>query len=118
MSLSTCIPDAVHVGKRYRQQLSNWFLLVSDYRINIVLLRTLKKDPLVKKELHCLRVTAVRNRDRMDVDTVLALLDISSEEILKVLSPTRPLSKRWFQRDTISMRGARKGCLDLQQLFV
>lgn len=83
MSLSICIPDAVHVGERYRHQISNWFLLVSGYRINIVLLRTIKQDTQVKNELHCLRVLAVRSRDRMDVDTPL---EISSEDVLKVLS--------------------------------
>ena len=81
-SVTTCIPDHVLVTKRYRQQLSNWFLLVSGYRINLVLLRTLKEDPALRRDLQCLPVSSVRNRDRMDVDS---LLDISSENVLKVL---------------------------------
>lgn len=108
MSLSTCIPDAVHVGKRYRQQLSNWFLLVSGYRINIVLLRTLKQDPQVKNELHCLRVAAVRNRDRMDVDT---LLEISSEDVLKVLSSHKTIVQTLVPEKYRLYEGNKKGVL-------
>ena len=63
--------------------MSNWFLLVDGFRVNIVQLRTLKQDPQLKRELQSLRLATVRNRDRMDVDT---MLEVSSDSVLKVLS--------------------------------
>ena len=106
-SLTTCIPDAVHVGKRDRQQLSNWFLLVSGCRINIVLLRSLKQDPLVRKQLHCLRIAAVRNRDRMDVDS---LLEISSK-VLEVISSHKVVVQTLVPEKYLLYEGKKKAVL-------
>ena len=44
-------PDAVHVGKRKRQSFSTWFLFVGRERINLVLLRTLRNDSLLRPKL-------------------------------------------------------------------
>ena len=82
MLLCVHIPDTVHVGKRYHAGMSNWFLLVDGFRVNIVLLRTLEQDPQLK-ELQSLRLAGVRNRDRINVDT---MLEVNSDSILKVLS--------------------------------
>ena len=70
--LSQCLPDPVHVGKRMSRQLSNWYLVVNGYRTNRVQLRTLRNDPHLKGLLvKHLTVAACRNRDRMDVDSML-----------------------------------------------
>lgn len=79
LKLSECLPDPVHVGKRISRQFSNWFLVVNGYRINRVQLRTLRNDPTIAEHLRGhLTVTACRNRDRMDVDS---MLEISSEVV-------------------------------------
>ena len=71
LTLSDCIPDAVHVGKRISHQFSNWFLIVQGYRINRIQLRTLRHDPNINGELKKhLTVAACRNRDRMDVGNI------------------------------------------------
>ena len=71
LTLSDCIPDAVHVGKRISRQFSNWLLIVQGYRINRIQLRTLRHDPNINGELkrHS-TVGACRNRDRMDVGNI------------------------------------------------
>ena len=40
--LVTALPDAVHVAKNDRASFANWFRLVDSYRINLVLLRTIR----------------------------------------------------------------------------
>lgn len=42
LSVISPIPDGVHVAKRKRQSFSNWFLLVNNYRVNLVQLRELR----------------------------------------------------------------------------
>ena len=51
LTLSDCIPDAVHVGKRISQQFSNWFLIFQGCRINRIQLRTPRNDPNINGEL-------------------------------------------------------------------
>ena len=71
LTLSDCIPDAVHVGKQISRQFSNWLLIVQGYRINRIQLRTLRHDPNINGELKKhLTVAARRNRDRMDVGNI------------------------------------------------
>ena len=79
LKLSECLPDPVHVGKRISRQFSNWFLVVDGCRINRVQLRTLRNDPTIAEHLRGhLTVAACRNRDRMDVNS---MLEISSEVV-------------------------------------
>ena len=76
-------PDPVHVAKNDRASFANWYRLVDGYRVNLVLLRTARTDPILKEILlpH-LSLAACRNRDRMDVDTVV---EICSPEVRKGL---------------------------------
>ena len=71
LTLSDCIPDTVHIGKRISCQFSNWLLIVQGYRINRIQLRTLRLDPNINGELKKhLTVAACGNRDRMDVGNI------------------------------------------------
>ena len=83
LTLSQCLPDPVHVGKRMSRQFSNWYLVVNGYRTNRVQLRTLRNDPHLKGLLmKHLTVPACRNRDRMDIDS---MLEISSASVRQVI---------------------------------
>ena len=81
--LVTAFPDPVHVAKNYRASFANWYRFVDGYRVNLVLLRTARTDPILKGILlpH-LSLAACQNRDRMDVDTVV---EICSPEVRKGL---------------------------------
>ena len=84
LSLAQCLPDPVHVGKRMSRQFSNWYLIVNGYRINRVQLRTLRNDPCLKGMLmKHLTVAACRNRDRMDVDSMLEISSTSVRQIIQ-----------------------------------
>ena len=74
----TAFPDAVHVAKNDRASFAD------GNRINLVLLRTARVDPNLKHKLmpH-LSLAACRNRDRMDVDTVI---EICSPEVQQGLA--------------------------------
>lgn len=90
LNLASCVPDGVHVGKRLARQFSNWFLIVDGYRINRVILRTLRGDPLLKDKLRpYLSVASCRNRDRMDVD---ASLEISSKPVRDIISKVKTIT--------------------------
>lgn len=57
--LVTALPDAVHVAKNDRASFANWFRLVDGYRINLVLLRTIRMDPKLKDQfMPCLQGVA------------------------------------------------------------
>lgn len=83
--LATCsvVPDAVHVAKRKRQSFANWWLLIKEERKNLEQLRQLRNDPILHSKMSpLLPVSAVRNRDRQDVESVL---QISSPKVQEVL---------------------------------
>ncbi|CAB4038822.1 Hypothetical predicted protein, partial [Paramuricea clavata] len=83
LSIISPIPDGVHVAKRKRQSFSNWFLLVNNYRINLVQLRELRNDHALHSKLAPLvPLSAVRNRDRQDVESIM---EISSPLVRKIL---------------------------------
>lgn len=79
--LLTAFPDAVHVAKNDRASFANWYRFVDANRINLVLLRTARVDPHLKHLLmpH-LPLAACRNRDRMDVDTVIEICSPDVQE--------------------------------------
>jgi hypothetical protein len=84
LSIISPIPDGVHVAKRKRQSFSNWFLLVNNYRINLVQLRELRNDHALHSKLAPLvPLSAVRNRDRQDVESIM---EISSPLVRKILT--------------------------------
>ena len=88
LTLSDCIPDAVHLGKRILRQFSNWFLIVQGCRINKIQLRTLRNDPNINGELKKhLTVAACRNRDRMDVESMLEISDYTVRNIVSTGAP-------------------------------
>ena len=82
--LVTPFSDSVHVAKNYRASFANWYRLVDGHRINLVLLRTLRVDPALKEYLlpH-LSLAATRNRDRMDVNSILEISAPVVREALK-----------------------------------
>ena len=62
LALSQCLPDPFHVGH----------VVENGYGINPVQLTTLRNDPHLKRLLvEHLKVAVCRNRDRMDVDSML-----------------------------------------------
>lgn len=84
--LATCtaVPDAVHVAKRKRQSFVNWWLIVNEERTNLVQLRQLRNDPFLHPKLSPLMpVSAVRNRDRQDVESILQISSPSVRAILQ-----------------------------------
>ena len=84
------VPDGVHVAKRKRQSFCNWFLLVNGYRINLVQLRELRNDPLLSSTLApLLPLSAVRNRDRQDVESIL---QISNKKVTAVLDKVKAVT--------------------------
>ena len=84
LSVISPIPDGVHVAKRKWQSFSNWFLLVNNYRVNLVQLRDLRNDNALHSKLApLLPLSTVRNRDRQDVDSVM---EISTPSVRKILT--------------------------------
>lgn len=82
--LAQCLPDPVHVAKRMSRQFSNWYLVVNGYRVNRVQLRTLTNDPILKSKIReHLTVAACRNRDRMDVDSILEISSAAVRQIIQ-----------------------------------
>ncbi|CAB4029949.1 Hypothetical predicted protein, partial [Paramuricea clavata] len=78
------IPDGVHVAKRKRQSFSNWFLLVNNYQINLVQLGEQRNDHAFHSKLAPLvPISAVRNRDRQDVESIM---ENSSPLVRKILT--------------------------------
>ena len=66
------------------QSFSNCFLLVNNYRVNLVQLREMRNDYALHSKLAPLPpLSAVRDRDRPDVDSVM---EISSPSVRKILT--------------------------------
>ena len=84
LSIISPIRDCVHVAKRKRQSFSNWFLLVNNYRINLVQLGELRNDhALYSKLAPLLPLSTVMNRDRQDVESIV---EISSPLVRNILT--------------------------------
>lgn len=82
--MTSVLPDAVHVAKRKRQSFANWFIYVNGERINLVLLRELRNDDAIRDKLaEILPCSAVRNRDRQDVESILQICSDEVREVLK-----------------------------------
>ena len=85
LSALSVLPGAVHVGKSIKCSFCNWYLLLENERANLSILYTLRNDANVnirtqfRKEL---TIDCVRNKDRMDVNSVIK---ISSNPVLDVL---------------------------------
>ena len=76
LSLSTMIPDAVHLGKSLKCSWANWFLILGGSRSNLVFLRTLRdsaEDDISRPLRRELTLDCVRNKDRMAVEPIVKL---------------------------------------------
>ena len=98
--------DAIHVGKCLRGSLANWWLVIDDFRVNLVMLRTLRQD--YKSETgrdlrQAITLESVRHRDKMSTKPVA---EICSERCLSVLESIQSrcdlLCTRLYQRNTDS----------------
>ena len=66
------------------QSFSNLFLWVDDARVNLVQLRELRNDPsLYSKLSEKIPLSAVRNRDRQVIDSILQISDAAVTDALK-----------------------------------
>ena len=73
------------------RQFSNWYLIVNGCQTNRVQLRTLRNDPHFKGLfMKHLTVAACRNRDRMDVDSMLEISSTSVRQIIQTNVDTIP----------------------------
>ena len=76
--------DCQQVGKKKRQSFANRFLFVDAERTNLVPLRTVRNDTLLRDEIFPhLRLNLVGNRDRRDVKS---LVELGSLEIRSILT--------------------------------
>lgn len=85
LRLTEGTPDAVHVGKCLKGSLANWWLVIDDFRVNLVMLRTVRQD--YKSETgrdlrQAITLESVRHRDKMSTESVA---EICSERCLSVL---------------------------------
>ena len=79
------VPDAIHIVKCICCSLTNWLLIVGDYRINLAFLRTLREsDPKLGPKLReLLPLDSLRKKDRMDSEHPLL---VSSIELWSLFS--------------------------------
>ena len=82
------IPEAVHTVKRLRGSFGNWWLICGDTRINLSMIRTARQQNNILKS--CIPLDAVRQKDRMDVDSCL---QISQDSVRKVLNKYSSISQ-------------------------
>ena len=75
------VPEAVHTTKRLRGSFGNWWLVCQDSRINMSMLRTIRLQDDSLKQL--IPLDAVRQKDRMDVDSCLKISQPSVRRILQ-----------------------------------
>ena len=85
MQLVNAIPDAVHAGKKTFRASANWWLLKDGYRINNMILRSLRQfdDKLGPKLRPVISDSSLRNRDRMDFP---AILEATSPKLQSVIA--------------------------------
>ena len=88
MLLVHTLPDAVHAGKKVFRASANWWLRFDGYRINNVMLRTLRQfDNAASTEMRPhVSDTALRNRDRMDYGSILECTDPNLAKIIDDLT--------------------------------
>ena len=76
-ALLTPIPDALHVGKSLKAVFSNWYLKLGNERSNIAIIRDLRNKSTSKVQTEIRKYLPkndhVRNRDRQDPSSALAL---------------------------------------------
>ena len=123
-------PDAAHVIKCIRSSFFWWWLLIDGYLVNVRVLLALYYDK--SKEVSCkiraaVSLKALRNRDKMDVDTALELLALHcrmhfhkatspSHSYLIQFWPSVMLLVRWLSPSTLSFtRVVLAFCRDFQK---
>ena len=109
-TIVTPFPDPVHTAKNDRGSFANWYRLIDGYRINLVMLRTARMDSALKQSLlpH-LSLAACRNRDRMDVDTVI---EICSPEVRQGLQKVQWLVQSLVPEPFRLYDGNKQGVLE------
>ena len=135
LSLVSPLPDAVRVAKLDRASFANWFRFVDRYRVNLVLLRTCRLDPIMKDQLTpSLSLASCRNRDRMieicseDVCTVVSAISDEIENIVfdMLLPKTKPILVGFLYRppdqskflDKLSTAISRSNTFDNQEVYI
>ena len=80
------IPEAVHLGKCLKSSFANWFLFMNGERFNLSNLRVLYNDEdddirgRMRKEV---TLSAIRNRDRMSVESMLLIAKPSVRDVIR-----------------------------------
>ena len=80
------IPEAVHLGKCLKSSFANWFLFLNGERFNLSNLRVLYNDEddhirrRMRKEV---TLSAIRNRDRMSVESLLLIAKPSVRDVIR-----------------------------------
>lgn len=80
------IPEAVHLGKCLKSSFANWFLFMNGERFNLSNLRVLYDDDdddirgRMRKEV---TLSAIRNRDRMSVESMLLIAKPSVRDVIR-----------------------------------
>ncbi|CAC5379486.1 unnamed protein product [Mytilus coruscus] len=84
LSLTGVGPDAVHIGKCIAGSLSNWWLLLDNYRINLIILRMLRQTRTIMGNVfrENISLDSVQRKDRQ---ATAAIAEISSEKVLDCL---------------------------------
>jgi hypothetical protein len=83
LNLLLACPEVVHCGKTVRGAWACWLLFFLGERSGLVVLRVLRKDPVWGRRFQLLLpLSAVRNRDQMDV---LSMLQVSQPQVRSLL---------------------------------
>ena len=80
------IPEAVHLGKCLKSSFSNWFLFLNGERFNLSNLRVLyndEDDDIRRRMRKEVTLSAVRNRDRMSVESMLMIAKPSVRDVIR-----------------------------------
>ena len=80
------IPEAVHLGKCLKSSFANWFLFLNGERFNLSNLRVLynDEDDAIRRRMRKeVTLSAVRNRDRMSVESMLLVAKPSVRDVIR-----------------------------------
>ena len=80
------IPEAVHLGKCLKSSFANWVLFLNGERFNLSNLRVLyndEDDDIRRRMRKEVTLSAVRNRDRMSVESMLLIAKPSVRDVIR-----------------------------------
>lgn len=98
LEMTSLGPDAVHIGKCLVGSLSNWWLIVDNNRISLVMLRILRNNinsEVGKQIQKCISLDVVQSKDRQSTEAVAEvccpkLLEILSRQVHKIVCTIVP----------------------------